>query len=127
MALSRAIEAARRAVHDTQYADVHALVRLACLELHRDGDVADGDGASDAARSVKDAMRAVAVQETSSEAHLALALGVARALRRTLASDNPTMRELALELVEMALRGAPPAAGAAGAARRTLEGYLAMD
>jgi hypothetical protein len=120
-ALAIEIEAAHQAVLDGSYADVPAMVRLAKLQLQRDHDEPDPDGTTDAARALRNAMRAVAVEDTSAEARLVLALALARSLPRTTSSPDPLVRGLALDLVGLTLQ---PARRGGGTAVRAAAGVL---
>jgi tetratricopeptide (TPR) repeat protein len=127
-ALRGDIDAARKtAIVDKQFKDVHSLVKLARLYVRRDGDVADADGRDDVARALRFARSAVAVDTTSSEARLMLALTSARSLQEARASADPAIREAALSLVELVLGAVVATQGPLGAATRTLEGYLALE
>lgn len=126
-ALTTAIDAARQAVLDSTYSDVHAMVEGARLALRRDSDIADMDGPTDAARALKNAMRAVAVDDGAAAPRVALALARARSLVGAKAMSDPVTRAGALVLVEIALRSLPAGNGSATAAARTMEGYLALE
>jgi tetratricopeptide (TPR) repeat protein len=122
------IDAARKtAIVEKQFKDAHALVRLARLYLLRDGDVADADGPHDVARTLRFSRSAVAIDDTSGEARLMLALTLARSLQGARASAHPAIREGALSLVENVLRKVPAMQHPLGAAAQTLEGYLALE
>ncbi len=101
--LGSEIEAAQKAVLDSGYADVHALVRLVKLQLRRDEDISSPDGSSDAARALRNAMRAVAVDDSSVEARLVLSLALARSLHQATTTADPLVRGLALDLVGLSL------------------------
>lgn len=104
-ALGPEIEATQKAILDSQYADVRAMVRLAKLQLRRDQDITEADGATDAARALRNAGRAVAVDASSAEARLSLTLALARSLQRATSSADPAVRNLALDLVGLSLQG----------------------
>jgi hypothetical protein len=104
-ALGPEIAAAQKAILDSQYTDVRAMVRLAKLQLRRDQDITEADGATDAARALRNAARAVAVDASSAEARLSLTLALARSLQRATSSADPAVRSLALDLVGLSLRG----------------------
>lgn len=123
--LGARIEAAQKAVLESRFADVQALVRLAKLQLRRDEDTPGPDGPTDAARALRTAARAVAVDGTSAEARLVLALALARSLFGAVASADPRVRGAALDLVTIALRGSPTGGAApVRAATATLEQAL---
>jgi hypothetical protein len=126
-ALGPEIEAANQAMIESQYADARAIVRLAKLELRRDAGGHDPDGITDAADSLANAMQAMAVDDTSAEARLVLALALGRSLERKAQSADPVVRGLALDLVKLSLGGIPPDApagvrAAAGAFAHAVEG-----
>ncbi len=118
------IDAAQKAVVDSQFSDVAALVELARLQLRRDGASADAEGPSDAARAKKNAMRAVAVDPNLPAARLVLALSLARSLR-----DLPAERSRGsiLALIEVSLLAVPPSSGSVGAAVASLRGLIALE
>jgi hypothetical protein len=101
--LGSEIEVAQKSVLDSGFADVHALVRLVKLQLRRNDDVPGNDGSSDAARAQKNAMRAVAVDDTSAEARLVLSMALARSLHQTTTTTDPLVRGLALDLIGLGL------------------------
>ncbi len=125
--LTTGLDAARKAVLDSQYSDLHAMVEGARLALRRDSDVADIDGPTDAARALKNAMRAVAVDDGAAAPRVALALARARSLVGAKAMSDPVTRAGALVLVDVALRSLPAGNGSATAAARTMEGYVALE
>ncbi len=103
-ALGAEIADAQKAVLDSQFQDVHAIVRLAKLQLRRDAhDVPGPDGDTDAAQALKNAMRAVAVDEGSDEARVALLLALARSLHAMTTTRDPIVRGLALDLLGLGL------------------------
>lgn len=126
-ALTDAIDGAQEAVRDTAFGDVRVLIELARRQLRRDADIPDSDGVSDAARSVRNGMRSVAVDDASVEARFVLALALARSFQGAPALSDPVTHDLALGLVEAALSAVPVAGGPAGAATRALEGYVALE
>lgn len=124
--LAGRIEQAQALVLRSGYQDVGALVDLARLQLRRDEDISNSDGASDAARALKNGMRAVIVNEVSSEARLVLALALARSLQGALSVSDPVTRDIALELLDIAV-GSVGNGSLAFAARSALEGYVALE
>lgn len=125
--LGPAIDAAQKAVKDSAFRDVHAIALLARLQIRRDAEVADTDGSNDAARGLRNGMRAVAVDDASAEARLVLAVALARSLQGGRAAADPEVRPLALDLVSVAVGSVPAASGAVGAAAKTMEGYVALE
>lgn len=125
--LALAIEATQKEVHHGGFSDVGLIVELARLQLWQDMDIADTDGETDAVRGLKNAKRAVAVDDASVEGRFVVALGIARSLQGTAALSSAATRELALGLVDVALRAVPASGGPIGAATKALEGYLALE
>jgi tetratricopeptide (TPR) repeat protein len=62
-AVDPAISEISRAVLDSEYQNVEALVNLARLQMRRDNTVSDGDGANDFDRAKKNLQRALAVDD----------------------------------------------------------------
>ncbi len=125
--LTAGIDAAQKAIINTQYSDVHAIIDAARLQLRRDADIADPVDASDAARALKNAMRSVAVDSDAAAPRMVLALARARSLAGSKRMLDPTARAGALAIVEIALRTVPAGAGPTQAAAKTLEGYIALE
>lgn len=126
-ALGTAIDAARKAILDSKYSDVHAMVEAARLQLRRDADLPDPEAQTDARRALNNAMRAVAVDDAAPAPRLVMALSRARSLAGSKVLTDATTRRSGLDLVEIALRSIPASAGATGAAAKTLEGYVALE
>jgi tetratricopeptide (TPR) repeat protein len=118
------IDAAQKAVLDSQFSDVAALVELARLQLRRDAGTADAEGPNDAARAKKNAMRAVAVDPNLPAARLVLALSLARSLRDLRAERS---RGSILGLIEASLLAVPPSSDSVGAAVASLRGLIAIE
>lgn len=125
--LGASVDAARDAMLKSMYTDVHSIVELARLSLRRDAEVADADAQNDASRALKNAMRAVAVDDAAAAPRIALTMARARSLVGAKMLSDPGTRGQALGLVELSLRRVPVGTGAAGAAAKTLEGYLALE
>ena len=121
------IEGARQHVGRTAYKDARVVVELARLGLRRDADLPDSDGPSDAARALRNARQAIAVDLDAVEPRLVLALALARSVQDAPGASEPATRGLVLGLVDLALRAVPVAGGPAGAAAKALEGYVALD
>jgi len=124
----RLVDAAQKAVHDSGFRDLEAMVELARLQLWRDADKGKGDTDSDAERAHLNGMRAVAVDQAHPAARLVLALTIARSMIDAAAKREPQGRRHALGLVELAgeaaLDGAPDSVAAAA---HTLLGYARLD
>lgn len=118
------IDAATGAVKESRFSDAEALVELARLQLQRNDEQSDHDGENDAARGLKNAMRAVAVDPESTPARLVLALAVARSLASAPAHDRPHARAVVLGVVEMLGQAVGDrASGPVAATSHTLRGY----
>jgi tetratricopeptide (TPR) repeat protein len=102
----RAISELQRAVLDSDYRDVSALVALARAQLARQGKTADNDGPDDETRAKKNLQRALAVEDSYMPAFEGLATYYVAKAR---AADKPDRHalELAALVVSQALRKGP--------------------
>ncbi|NUO47589.1 MAG: tetratricopeptide repeat protein [Polyangiaceae bacterium] len=116
------IVAAQRAVTDSRFQDIDALVDLARLQLMRDAPISDTDGATDAERAKKNAMRAIAVDDTSTGGRIVLVIALARSFERAGVGDS----DGALGLLDLAASTVPPGSTAANAAADVVRGTLAL-
>jgi tetratricopeptide (TPR) repeat protein len=116
------IAAAQRAVTDSKFQDIDALVDLARLQLLRDAPIADADGPTDAERARKNAMRAIAVDDTSTGGRIVLVIALARSFERGGLADS----DGALSLLDLAASTFPPGSTAANAAADVVRGSLEL-
>lgn len=72
--LEKAVGEYQRAIQDSEFQNVEALVELARLQMRRNNNVADDDGANDYARAKKNLQRALAVDDAFMPAFNMLAL-----------------------------------------------------
>lgn len=126
--LTASVDAARDSMMKSQFRDVHAMVELSRLLLRRDAEVADAEGANDATRALKNAMRAVAVDDAALAPRIALTMARARLLLGSKVLSEPGTRGQALSLLEISLQSAPASGpGAGAAAMAVLRGYVALE
>ena len=116
------ILAAEKAVADSKFQDVGVIVELSRLELWRDNAKQSRDGATDAERANKNAMRAIAADEGSAAARVALLLSLARSQE----GAGATLPDAILELLDVLARTPSIEASSAGAAYKTVEGTIAL-
>lgn len=125
--LAMRVEQAHRRMIEGQFADAGTIVELGRLQLCLDGQGADQDGQNDAARALKNAMRAVAVDDVAPRGKLLLALAYARSLEGSPALGAPGPSAVALEHVALLAGQVGPSQGAAQSVAHTLHGYVRLE
>lgn len=125
--LDVSIAAAQKAVTDSMFMDVRAIVELGRLQLRRANHASDSDGESDSARGLKNGMRAVAVDELAADTRFLLAMGLANSFSTSPSLREPTTRRALLDLVQLPLTPLLKGTGSLAAAAHTLSGYVWLE